>query len=274
MNKKILIIEDNVFLGEILAKKFQTAGYEPTLSTDGAEGLTIAREMKPDLILLDILLPSMNGYEILEEKTKDSAIADIPVIVISNSGQPVELSRLLNLGVKDYVVKAQFDPEEILIKVRAQFGEEGIFSEDFGKRTVLQEKKKSFAILTGKKILLVEDETFLNEIIRRKLLSFGAAVFVSESGEEALELLLQETPDIILLDIVMPGMNGFELLKKLKANKKTSPIPVIFFTNLEQKGDIERGKRLGAEGFIIKITTTPDEVAEKIVRVLENNSQL
>src|SRR3989344_2487677 len=111
--KNILIIEDDVFLGDVLLEKFKKEGFEAHLSRDGAEGLAEMKKFKPDLILLDIILPTMNGYEILEAKQKDPEIEKIPVIIISNSGQPVEINRALALGVKDYFIKAQFDPEEV-----------------------------------------------------------------------------------------------------------------------------------------------------------------
>jgi len=97
-NKKILIIEDDVFLGDILLEKLKTEKFDAYLARDGKEGMEKIREIKPDLILLDIILPSMNGYEILETKRNDPSIAYIPVIVISNSGQPVDIKRMLELG--------------------------------------------------------------------------------------------------------------------------------------------------------------------------------
>src|SRR3989338_1307587 len=117
--KSILIIEDDVFLGDVLLERLKKEDFRVYLSRDGVEGLEKIKKLKPDLILLDIILPNMNGYEILEAKQKDPEIEKIPVIVISNSGQPVEINRALELGVKDYFVKAQFDPEEVLVKVRA-----------------------------------------------------------------------------------------------------------------------------------------------------------
>src|ERR1041385_7067053 len=122
MNKKrVLIIEDDVFLGDVLAQKLTIEGFEVTLIRDGAEGLKSVQEIVPDLILLDIILPTMNGYEILEHKEKDEKIRKVPVIVISNSGQPVEISRALALGVKDYMVKAQLDPADVVTKVKKFF---------------------------------------------------------------------------------------------------------------------------------------------------------
>jgi CheY-like chemotaxis protein len=106
MKKKILIIEDDVFLGDVLNQKLGSEGFETMLSSDGQAGYQKIKSFAPDLILLDIILPNMNGYEILEAKQKDPAIAHIPVIIVSNSGQPVEINRALALGVKDYLVKA------------------------------------------------------------------------------------------------------------------------------------------------------------------------
>src|SRR3990167_2746293 len=163
--KKILIIEDDVFLGDVLVQKMVKEGFETTLARDGADGFQKIRLEKPDLILLDIILPNMNGYEILEAKAKDDSIADIPVIVISNSGQHVEISRVLALGVKDYLVKAQFDPEDVLAKVKLQFAKENAVmgNVEVGVDTSTTDN------LSGKKILWVEDDKFLSDIIARKL---------------------------------------------------------------------------------------------------------
>jgi len=117
---KILIIEDEKILSDLLEKKLKDEGYETSLAEDGEEGIKKVKEEKPDLILLDIVMPKKGGFEVLEEMRKFPETKDIPVIIISNSGQPVEISRALELGVKDYLVKTQFDPEEVITKVRKQ----------------------------------------------------------------------------------------------------------------------------------------------------------
>src|SRR3989344_7734252 len=174
--KKILIIEDDVFLGDVLNQKLANEGFSTLLARDGREGYEKIKSFKPDLILLDIILPNMNGYEILEAKQKDSVIAGIPVIIVSNSGQPVEINRALALGVKDYLVKAQFDPDEVLIKVRHQLDQQD--HETGG--------GEKLANLTGKKVMWVEDDKFLSDIISRKLVGEGCKLVHSTSGEEAL----------------------------------------------------------------------------------------
>jgi len=120
--KKVLIVEDEKILAELLAKKLKEEGYDTVLAQDGEEGFKKIKEEKPDLILLDIVMPKMGGFEVLEEMQKTSEIKNIPVIVISNSGQPVEISRALELGVKDYLIKTQFDPDEVINKVKRQVG--------------------------------------------------------------------------------------------------------------------------------------------------------
>ena len=94
--KKVLIIEDDVFLGDVLKQKLLSEGYEVSLARDGAEGYKAIKEFKPDLILLDIMMPKKNGIEVLEAMSQDSGLKDIPVIIISNSGQPVEIKKALS----------------------------------------------------------------------------------------------------------------------------------------------------------------------------------
>ncbi len=265
MAKKILIVEDDVFLGDVLTEKFKKDGFEAILSRDGAEGLQKMKELKPDLILLDIILPTMNGYEILEAKHKDPDIEKIPVIIISNSGQPVEINRALELGVKDYFIKAQFDPEEVMVKVRAFLEKEGGNLSSIG-----GDKKATSDRVAGKKIMWVEDDNFLSEIVARKLATEKCTLIHNTNGEEALSVVEQEKPDIIMLDILLPGMNGFEVLEKLKSNEKVKNIPVVLLSNLSQENDIEKGKALGAERFLIKAASNLDEIIDQIADILES----
>lgn len=266
---RILIIEDDALLADVLVQKLKNEGFETLLARDGEDGYTQMQTLKPDLILLDILLPKMNGYEILEKKIKDPALAPIPVIVVSNSGQPVEINRALALGVKDYLVKAQFDPEEVLVKVRALLGTEGNRGVDSGVAIEgLVNQKDNTSSLEGKKILWVEDDQFLNDIIARKLSTIKCVFFHASDGLEALKIVNAEIPDIVVLDILLPGMDGFEILHNIKSDPKTKNIPVILLSNLGRESDIEKGKGLGAALFMIKATVTPNDIVNKIQQVL------
>jgi len=123
MAKKILLVEDEELLINLLQKKLTESGYLVSLSRNGEEGLKSMRQDPPDIVLLDIIMPKIGGFEVLEEMAKDDFLKKIPVVIISNSGQPVELDRAKKLGVKDWLIKTEFDPEEVLEKVIAQIGQ-------------------------------------------------------------------------------------------------------------------------------------------------------
>ena len=122
MSKKILIIEDEEIILNLLQKKLLKEGFDVLIARDGAAGLELMKEKNPDLILLDIIMPQKGGFEVMEEMQKDREIRKIPVIVISNSGQPIELDRAQKLGAKDWLIKTEFDPREVVEKVKKQIG--------------------------------------------------------------------------------------------------------------------------------------------------------
>lgn len=120
--KKILIVEDEEIISELLQKKLIQEGYETTIARDGEEGLKKIRETRPDLVLLDIIMPKMGGFDVMKEIKKDRELARIPIIIISNSGQPVEIDEAQRLGAKDWLIKTEFDPQEVIDKVAKQIG--------------------------------------------------------------------------------------------------------------------------------------------------------
>ena len=119
------------------------------------------------------------------------------------------------------------------------------------------------------KILLIEDDPFLLSMYSTKFSLENFSVISADDGEKGWQMAEETKPDIILLDILMPKMNGFEVLEKLKAEKKTKNVPVILLTNLNQKDEIERGMTLGADDYLIKAHFMPSEVVEKIKKVLK-----
>jgi len=120
--KKILLIEDEDIIVELLSKKLSQENYELYLAKNGREGLEKMNVVKPDLVLLDIIMPEMDGFEFLEKISQNTELKNIPVIIISNSGQPVELNRAKNLGAKDWLIKTKFNPQEVIDKVKNQIG--------------------------------------------------------------------------------------------------------------------------------------------------------
>jgi len=116
--EKILLIEDEELIIKLLSRKLIGLGYKVSLAMNGQEGLDEMRKNPPDLILLDIIMPQKSGFEVLEEMKEDSRLAKIPVIIISNSGQPLELDKAKKLGAVDWLVKTEFNPEEVVEKIK------------------------------------------------------------------------------------------------------------------------------------------------------------
>lgn len=126
--------------------------------------------------------------------------------------------------------------------------------------------------MNKKKILLAEDDQFILGMYSEKMRNLGFEVIVAEDGSEAVKLAKERKPDIMLLDIVMPKMDGFEVLKAIKENEELKEIPVILLTNLGQKQSVEKGIKMGAADYIIKAHFTPSEVIDKVEQILKNKN--
>lgn len=118
------------------------------------------------------------------------------------------------------------------------------------------------------KILIVEDEPALLELYKTKMDLEGFATFIANNGDIGFMMAKNNAPDVILLDILMPEVDGYSMLKKLKTDETTKKIPVIIFSNLSQKEEIEKGFKLGAEDYIIKTSVTPAKLVEKVKQFL------
>lgn len=272
---KILIIEDNENLSKLMQRVFEGKGFQVVTVIDGRQGFEVFKSLKPDILLLDIALPSMNGYEILEERQKDELLKKIPVLVVSNSGQNVEISRLKQLSADDYMIKVELTTDEIYSKVMALLGrvEMGDSDNEQASSTTVSEvgtpiRPEGVKPLDAIKILWVEDDVFLGSIVSRKLAGTGSVYTQATDSTAAFSYLENNIPDVIVLDIMLPGMNGYEILEKIKTNPKTMAIPVIVLSNLGQKEDMDKSFKLGAAKFFVKALVTLDHIIEEIIALV------
>lgn len=128
------------------------------------------------------------------------------------------------------------------------------------------------AIRVPGSVLVVEDDKFLRDLIVQKLRREGFPVIEAITGNDALRFAKESKPAVVLLDLILPGLDGFEILKRMKEDESTATIPVIILSNLGQREDVERGLRLGAVDFMIKAHFTPGEIVAKIKTTLGGNS--
>lgn len=276
--KRIIIVEDDTVLRDVLAEKLEKSGYVVDKAQDGVDAMEKIRAIRPDCILLDILMPRKSGIEVLEELSLDAELKQIPVIIISNSGQPVEIKRAQELGAREFLIKAVFDPNEVLGKVEyvlaggtmAPQGEWGVRTQNIKSTGVTAPSapaspKESVTTNDDKIfVLVIEDDKFLRELLVRKLASEGFDVQNAIDAQAAFTILEERIPKIILCDLILPGIDGFEILKRIKENAKTKDIPVVILSNLGQKEDLDKAMALGAKDFMVKANFTLDEIVTKV----------
>ncbi len=252
--KRIVLLEDERVLGEILLNKLLSSGYDASWETNGEDGLAKIKLVKPDLVLLDIVMPKKDGYQVLEAMHGDAELSNIPVVVISNSGQPVEITKILALGAKDYIIKAQFSPEEVLEKMLKYLNEAAPTKEGSPSSPIKQEGK----------VWIVEDDTFLSSLSSGRLAKEGYTVRSLTDGTQTIQTLNEEIPDLILLDVMMPGISGFDVLKAVRADPRAKDTVIIMFSNLGQEKEIEEARQAGADDFLVKAKFTLKEVVERV----------
>lgn len=268
--KKILIVEDDPLLGDLLVQKLQTSGYECHLERDGITGYAKISEWKPDLIILDIFLPSLNGLDILGQKKADSNIAAIPVIVLSNSLRPTSVSVMENLGATDFMVKADVTEGAIVERINRVLNK-SVDANDVPSSSTKANSAGASTIehimLDGKKVLLVEDDSFLGSIMMTRLRARKADAIYTISGEGALDEIKKQKFDVILLDLLLPGIGGFEVLKSIREDETNKSTPVIIISNFDQLKDRETAKSMDA-GYLVKALVNPDEIIDHAAKLL------
>lgn len=281
--KRIIIVEDDAVLRDVLAEKLEKSGYIVDKAQDGVVALERIRETRPDCVLLDILMPRMGGIEVLEQIHADPMLRGIPVIIISNSGQPVEIQRAQELGAREFLIKAVFDPNEVLDKVEKVLagggmspqGEWGVRTQNVMSVGAVEHPVAAHAsvapaagVETKVFVLVIEDDKFLRELLVRKLAGEGFDVKNAIDADAAFAILAERKPNIILLDLILPGVDGFEILARIKADQKISDVPVIILSNLGQKEDLDKAMALGAIDFMVKANFTLDEIVAKVRSIL------
>lgn len=258
--RSIFLIEDEEVLAELLKRKLEAAGYLVTVYSDGAAGIAAIRSTTPDLVLLDMQLPKMNGMEVLRTLSKEHITPGLPVFIISNSGQPIEIELAKELGVRDYLIKLNFEPDEILNKVNILLN---VDRADAGAKDASMGHE-----IKGPSVLVVEDDVFLSELLARAMYKKHFKVDSAPNVDQARTILNQKQIDLICLDALLPGTDGFTFLRELKATPAFKHIPVLILSNLGQKEEMEKGMQLGAAGYYIKATKSPNEIVEKVASLL------
>ncbi|GEM_PF-915232 len=241
----VLVIDDDDVVRNLLQAYLSKIGYQVALADNGKEGLALAKKLRPNAITLDVMMPGMDGWEVLSQLKADPDLAHIPVIVLTM----VEDKDIgYSLGAAEFLTKPV--TRDQLTKVLRKYRSE----------------------TAPRKIMIVEDDNTTREMMVRMLHKMGWQVIEAENGEVALRLLETHSPDLILLDLMMPEMDGFEFIVHLRQHKTQSQIPVVVLTakdittedrtwlshqvnNIFQKGAYSREELLAELRAILSKTT-------------------
>jgi len=253
-SEKILIIEADDSFGQNISDGLHALGFQTTLIKNGVDGLKAIYDSIPHLILLDISLPGVDGYEILAKKNAESMLSRIPVFLLSMQGVPINMRQVPEGSVAQYIMGMHSDVKQVIDHVNAYFGD------DSPKSPAVQVGAGS----GGKKILWVEDDKLIGTILGKKLLASGFSLIHAVNGEQALKEAASMLPDGIILDLLLPGMNGFDILQKMHMDERLKNVPVMILSNLNKPSDFEKARMLGAKKFLIKAGTSLDEIVKEV----------
>ncbi|HEY7065755.1 MAG TPA: response regulator [Chloroflexota bacterium] len=217
----VLVIDDDPAVHDLLKRYLSKEGFRVASATGGADGLAVAHTLRPDAIILDVMMPSMDGWAVLTALKADPQVADIPVVMLTivddkNMG--------FALGASDYLTKP-IDRDRLLSVV------------------------EKYRHARPAPVLVVEDDTATRQMLRRLLEREQWTVAEAENGRVALERLAEERPALILLDLMMPEMDGFELVAEMQRHEAWRSIPIIVVT----AKDVTNEDRLRLRGYVEKI---------------------
>ncbi len=283
--KKILVVEEDVILGDVIAIKLKKLDYLVDKARDGESAMQKVRMEKPSCIILDILLSRKTGIDFFAQLKGDATLRDIPVLLTATSEDRDEVKHARELGAREFVIKAVVDPNEVVERIKqiaaaaptptpAQpVAPVASTAAPTPTPNVAPTPAPVAGVQTapagGKTfVLVIEDDKFLRELLVRKLASEGFDVRNAIDATAAYAALAERKPTIILCDLILPEVSGFEILAKIKGDPATKDIPVIILSNLGQKEDTDKAMALGAKDFMVKANFTLDEIVAKIKATL------
>lgn len=238
---KVLVIDDSVTFREELGQRLQGAGYSPLLAASGPEGLKKAAAQRPDALVVDGVMPEMDGVAVIRRIRLDPGLSATPCLLLTGSeGSEGEVSAL-DSGADDFLRKEE-GLDVVLARLSAIL------------RGANESVRRGYAesLLSPKRVLAVDDSSTYLETIAEELRNEGYEVVQARSGEQALDLLAAQSVDCILLDLMMPGLSGTETCRRIKSSSPLRNTPLIMLTSLEDREAMIEGINAGADDYVAK----------------------
>ncbi len=253
-NQKIVVIEGNEAVGKDIVEVLRKDGYENvSLFTTGESGLKGIYDILPHLILLDVALHDSNSYDVLAKKHAEPLLTKIPVFLLSMQGVAINMRNIPPNSIAEVIISLNTKSIDIVQKINDYFG--------YGVSEFSIANRNSSSKI---KILWIEDDRLIGNILAKKISTSGFDLNHVKDGEAALEALKTFVPEVIIVDLILPGMNGFEILEAIKANDSLKNVPKMVLSNLSKVADIDKAKSLGASKYLVKASTSLEQVIVEI----------
>ena len=237
---KVLVIDDSNTIRRSAEIFLLQAGCTVILAEDGFDALAKITDHQPDIVFVDIMMPRLDGYQTCALIKKNTKFHDTPVIMLSSKDGLFDRARGRMVGSDQYLTKP-FTKESLLKAVATHV-----------KAAAVSEATRSGQDMAIKRILIVDDSPTERHVLNDLLTKAGFEVVASDSGEDAIHKSKQAKPDLILMDVVMPGLNGFQATRAISRDPETKSIPIILCTSKSQETDKIWGLRQGARDYIVK----------------------
>lgn len=261
----ILIIDDNAMNLDISKDLLQHAGFQTLEAEDAKTGIRMMKEYKPDLVLLDLLMPHVDGFEAMRLIKNDPDIRDTRVIAFTALASSEDQEKALQHGCLGVILKP-IDAQTFVPLVKSFLDGEASLTPTLERNPVVEFRTTETLQSSTTKahtILIVDDNPMNVDILREAVTVMGQMAMTATSGEDALRLAEQYKPDLILLDIMMPGMDGYAVLRAIQADERIADTPVIIISALDHTEDRVKGLMRGGCDYISK----PFELVEVQARI-------
>ncbi len=280
--KRILVVEDNKVSIIQIKMILEQQGYTVDTATGGKQAQDFVTHTIPDAIILDLMMPDVDGFAVLERIRSTKETAQIPVLILTAKDlTPDDYKKLSTNNVQQLIQKGDVEREELIFKVSLMLGENPAGENPAGEKTTISNPAPLKTRITVKKtenhrytvpvglprVLVIEDNPD-NMITIKAVLKDKYTVIEAIDGETGLKAALEHLPDLVLLDISLPGMDGYEVIKEIKANEQINQIPVIALTAHAMKGDRDKIISAGCDDYLSK-PIDPEKILETLERRLK-----
>lgn len=268
---QLLLIEDDQMILEIYQKRLEQAGYKVDVAINGTDGLQKIRTKKYDLVLLDLVLPGLDGIGVLKDLS-DAGKEKLPspIVVFSNLSDNDNQEEAYRFGASGFIAKSQYNPTELVNEVERYLREtkertKNEVSRITDQQGMPQEQKEGAP--RKRHLLFIEDEEVFINLFVDRLKKGGYRVSVARTGAEAFVVMEEEKVDLVITDMILPVMRGDELVARLRYDEKTKSIPIIVITASATDEQVQSVKSMGIQGFYLKTRITPSELATRIKEI-------